>query len=314
MGRALDGVDADAADPHHDDRVTRLGLGSVHRRAPPGADAATDQRRLVEWDVLVQLHARRHVDHGVLAERRDARCLADRPAVDAETEAAVGPAPGEDVGAHVAQVLHARRAPPAPTTAGQERHDDVIADLPARRVRPDLGHDGRALVPAGHREDARRQVTRAHVVVGVTEARCRHPHHQLTLAGFVEVDVEDLPLPRRLRHHRTTSPHVQPPPRVLRPAPGNRDRGSTTDGACGARPPLGRAGIRWRGSSASAARPTSRVGRVAPVSGLLSIVAAPLGEGVSPWGDHVQELPAAHGRVVRVRPDRRRVRRQRRRR
>ena len=46
--RALDGVDADAADAHDDHRLAGLDLRRVHRRSPAGADAAAGQAGDVE--------------------------------------------------------------------------------------------------------------------------------------------------------------------------------------------------------------------------------------------------------------------------
>ncbi len=66
-----------------------------------------DEARLVEREVLVDLHAGRDVDDGVLAERRDPGALPDRLAVDAHAVRAVRAATGQHVGPEIAQVLHA---------------------------------------------------------------------------------------------------------------------------------------------------------------------------------------------------------------
>ena len=53
--RALDGVDADAADAHDDHRLTGPDLRRVHRGSPSGADAAAGEAGDLERDVVRDL-------------------------------------------------------------------------------------------------------------------------------------------------------------------------------------------------------------------------------------------------------------------
>ena len=55
VGRTLDGVDADTADAHDDHGLAGVDLGGVDRRAPAGADAATDKAGLLERQILGNL-------------------------------------------------------------------------------------------------------------------------------------------------------------------------------------------------------------------------------------------------------------------
>jgi hypothetical protein len=61
---ALDGRDADTAAAEHDDRRAGRDLGGVDRGAGPGHDAAADERRHVEGDVVVDL------DDALLGQQR----------------------------------------------------------------------------------------------------------------------------------------------------------------------------------------------------------------------------------------------------
>src|SRR3984957_19938028 len=70
-GRALDRVDADAADAVDDGGVAGADLARVHRRADAGGHAAADQRDDLEREVVLDLDRRVLGDHGVLRERAE---------------------------------------------------------------------------------------------------------------------------------------------------------------------------------------------------------------------------------------------------
>ena len=86
----------------------------------------------------------------------------------------------------------------------------MVADLPAGRVRTDLGDDAGPFVATRERQDARWQVARGEVVIGVAQARRHHLEAELALAGSLHVDVHDLPLARSLSDHRTSCLHDPP--------------------------------------------------------------------------------------------------------
>ena len=77
MPRALDHVEADAAEAEHDDVGARLDLRRVDHRADAGGDAAADVADLVERRVLADLRQRDLRQHGVVGERRAAHVVMD---------------------------------------------------------------------------------------------------------------------------------------------------------------------------------------------------------------------------------------------
>ena len=94
--RALHDVEADAAEPEHDDVGARLDLRGVDHRADAGGDAAADVADLVERRVLADLRERDLRQHGVVRERRAAHVVVDRLAADARSgwcRRASGPCP-----------------------------------------------------------------------------------------------------------------------------------------------------------------------------------------------------------------------------
>src|SRR5215471_5058719 len=125
----LDGVDADAADAVDGDGVARFGGRGMYRRAEAGRHPAADQHDLVQREVGVDL------DHGVLGdgpelgERAEHAHAAEVLAAGVEPEGAVLQAPNQEIGAQVAQVRLAGRAPPAVPAHRQERADHMVAGL-----------------------------------------------------------------------------------------------------------------------------------------------------------------------------------------
>ena len=85
MPRALDHVQADAAQAEHDDIGAGLDLGGVDHRADAGGDAAADVADLVERRVLADLRQRDLRQHGVVREGRAAHVVVDRLAARARS-------------------------------------------------------------------------------------------------------------------------------------------------------------------------------------------------------------------------------------
>ena len=74
---ALDDVEADAAEPEHDDVGARLDLGRLDDRADPGGDAAADVAAGLERRVLADLRDRDLGQHGEVREGRAAHVMED---------------------------------------------------------------------------------------------------------------------------------------------------------------------------------------------------------------------------------------------
>ena len=209
----LHGVHPDPAAPDDDDRLAGLDVSGVHRRAPPGGDAAADEGCLVERDVVVDLDATRSGRDRVLAERADAAHDAEVLAAGVVPGREVGDlTTGQQVGAEVAQVLVAGGALRALATRRDEAEHDVVAGRQARHARADLEHLTGALVAADHRELldpelllrllGERQVASEQVLVGVTQPRPDELHQHLTGLGRIELDLLDAPLGLRFPQDR----------------------------------------------------------------------------------------------------------------
>jgi hypothetical protein len=204
VGRALDRVGADAADALDDHGVAGLDLAGVHRGAPAGADRAAEQAGDLELGVLRDLDRRVDRDGRVLGERRDAAHLADVGAVlEVQAGGVLGPAgAGQQARAEVAEVRVTGGAPAALAAGGQEREEDLVADLEARGVRTDGLDDPAALVAAREGVGADRDVTGGDVVVRVAQARRDHLHADLVLTRVVDLDRRRLVLARGLADER----------------------------------------------------------------------------------------------------------------
>ena len=222
--RALDRVDADAADPVDHGRVARPDAARVHRGAPSGRHPAADQRHRLERQVVVDLDAGVLGHHRPLGERAEQAHLAEVLAVRVEPERAVRQAVLEEQRAEVAQVGHAAGAEPAVPAGRQERADHVVARLEPADAGADLLDDPRPLVPA-HDRVADRDVTGAQVVVGVAQPGRHEPDSTSPVLGRVEVQLDDLPVLAHVPEHRCPGLHATScaPPRppahlaILRP-------------------------------------------------------------------------------------------------
>src|SRR3954451_1824975 len=207
VGRALDGIGADAADAVDHHGLPRLDVGGVDGRPPAGGNAAADEDGRLEREIVVDLHARHLGDHRVLAERAEHAHAAVVLAAGVEAVAAVGRELAvEDVGADVAQVLPAGAAPAAVAAARDERADDVIALLHARDTRPDLLDDPGALVTTDQRE-AGHDVAVAEVLVGVAEPGGDVADQDLVVLRLIEVELDHLPVGPDFGEHGTHGLH-----------------------------------------------------------------------------------------------------------
>ena len=212
VARALDRVDADAADAddHHD--VADLHVGGVDRRAPARRDAAADQRGLVERDVGVDLDhgVDRHADVG--RECPEVGHAADALPAGVDAVGAVGGDAGEHARAERAHVRAPGDAHLAAPARRQEGEDDVVADLEVVDFGADLGHDSGSLVPAEDRCPRERDHPVVEVLVGVADPGRRELDHHLAALGRIDLDLFDAParvgpgLPEQRSHGLHRSP------------------------------------------------------------------------------------------------------------
>ena len=110
--RALDDVEADAAEAEHHDIRARLDLRGVDDRADAGGDAAADVADLLERRVLADLRERDLRQHGVVRERGAAHVVVHLLVADGEAAGAVGhhalALRGADRGAQIGLVRQCR--------------------------------------------------------------------------------------------------------------------------------------------------------------------------------------------------------------
>ena len=130
-------------------------------------------------------------DDRALGERAEHAHAAEVLAAGVEPVGAVGQAPNQKVGAQVAQVRLAGRAPPAVAADRQERADHVIAGLQPGDALADLLDDPGALVPAHHREP-RHDVAVPQMLIGMAQARRYITDEHLAGLGGVQVQFGDL--------------------------------------------------------------------------------------------------------------------------
>ena len=130
--RALDDIEADAAEPEHRDIGARPDFRGVDHGADAGGDAAADVANLVERRVLADFRERDFRQHGEIREGRAAHVVEDRVAVAAEAAGAVRhhalALRGADRGA---QVRAARQTGFALPAFRRVERDDVVAELSA---------------------------------------------------------------------------------------------------------------------------------------------------------------------------------------
>ncbi len=176
--RALDHVQADAAQTEHHHVRAGLHLGREQHRADAGGHAATDVTNLVEGRVLADLGQRDLRRHRVVAEGAGAHVVEDRLAVDAEAAGGIGhQALALRAADQLAQVGLAREAELALAALGGVERDHVVALLERGDARAHVHHHARAFMAQDGREDAFRIGAREGVVIGVADA-CGLDFHQ----------------------------------------------------------------------------------------------------------------------------------------
>src|SRR6266516_2637283 len=188
---ALDGVDADPADPVNGDGVARLGFRGVHRGTEASGDPAADEHDLVQRQVRVHLDGGMLGDDRALVERAEHAHAAEVLAAAVEPVGAVRQAAVQDGGAHVAQVRLAGRAPPAMAADRQERADHVIAGLQPCHALPDLLDDPGAFV-ATHHGEARHDIAVPQMLVRMTQPGRYITDEHLAGLGGIQVEFGDL--------------------------------------------------------------------------------------------------------------------------
>ena len=181
--RALDHVEADAAEPEHDDVGAGLDLGGVDHRADAGGHAAADVADLVERRVLADLGDRDLRQHGVVGEGRAAHVVVASARRSREAAGAVGHhALALGRADRRAEVGLARQAGFALPAFRRVERDDVVALLHRGHARPDLDHDAGALVAEDRPGRALRIGAGQRELVGVADpGRLDLDQH---LAGF----------------------------------------------------------------------------------------------------------------------------------
>ena len=170
--RALDHVEADAAEAEHHDLGARLDLRGVDHRADAGGDAAADVADLVEGRVLADLRQRDLRHHGVVGEGRGAHVVVQLLARRARSgccRRASGPGPGS------------RGSPGTGWSCGfrqysHSRHSGVYSGMTWSPFfsdftpGADVDHDARALVAEDRGEQAFRIGARERELIGVADA------------------------------------------------------------------------------------------------------------------------------------------------
>ncbi len=181
--RALDHVEADAAEPEHDDVRARFHFRGVDHGADAGGDAATDVADFLERRVLADLCERNLRQHGVVREGRAAHVMVHGLAVDREPAGAVrhhALALGRaDRGAKIGL---ARSAGLALAAFRRVERDHVVAFLQRLHAGTDVDDDARAFVAEDHREQALGIRAGARELVGVADAG--RPDLDQHFAGF----------------------------------------------------------------------------------------------------------------------------------
>ncbi len=191
--RALDDVQADAAEAEYDDVRTRLDPGGVDDRAHAGGHAAADVAHLVEGRVLADLRHGDFGQHGEVRERRAAHVVMNLLFADGEPARPVG----HDSLAlrradSRAQIGLLRRAGFALAALGRIERNHVIALLDGGDAGSEIHHDPRALVPENHREQSLGIGARAGELVGVADTRRLQLYQHLAGLRTFEVHRGDL--------------------------------------------------------------------------------------------------------------------------
>ncbi len=191
--RALDDIEADAAETEHDHVRTRRDLGGVDHRADAGGHAAADVTALVERRVLADLGHRDLRQHGEIREGRAAHIVEDGLALMAEARGAVGHQAlalrGADRGAQIGLLAEAAFALAA---FGRVERDHVIAGLDRGDARAHLPDDAGALMAEDRGENPFAVQTIQRIGVGVTDARRLDLDQHFAGLRTFQVEFDDL--------------------------------------------------------------------------------------------------------------------------
>ena len=171
----------------------------------PGGDAAADDRRMGEWQILSNPdHLLGRADDK-FGKRSDPRHLVDRLAVEPHARSAVVHHPARRIVMADAQDGAARRAVAAPAAMRPEREDHMIARLDRDHARPVLHHDAGGLMSQHHRQ-RHRPVAVHDVPVAHAYARRLNLHpHLVRLRRFL-LKIENLQ--RLVNFGQNRSSHV----------------------------------------------------------------------------------------------------------
>ena len=146
--RALDDVEADAAEPEHHHTGAGLDLRGEDHRANARGDAAADVADFVERRILAHFGERNLGHHRVIRESRAAHVVEDRFAVFREAARAVGHQAfalrGADRCTEIGLAAEAGFALPA---FRRVERNDVIAFVQRLHARAGVDHHTRAFMP-----------------------------------------------------------------------------------------------------------------------------------------------------------------------
>src|SRR5271163_983019 len=141
----LDCRETDATRTEYRDRRAGLDLGRAQHRADASGDAASDERRAIERDILAAFHDRVLMQQHLLAVGRNVEELVDGLALLREARLVVGGALGRRFVR--APIRMPRHALIAISTEHRQARDDVVAGLHVGDLLADFLDDAGRLVP-----------------------------------------------------------------------------------------------------------------------------------------------------------------------
>jgi hypothetical protein len=191
--RALDDIEADAAEAEDDDVGARLHLSGVDHRADTGRHAAADVADLVERGVLADLRERDLGHDGEVRERRATHVVVQLLAAQREAAGAVRHQAlalrRADRGAQVRLAAEAGLALPA---FRRVQRNHMIARLQRRDALTHFPHDARALVSEDRREQPFGVLAIERVGVRVAHARSHDLHQHFPGSRTGQIHLMDL--------------------------------------------------------------------------------------------------------------------------
>ena len=190
--RALDDVEADAAEPEDDDIVARPHIGGVDDGADAGGDAAADVAARLERRVAADLRDGDLGQHGEVGKGRAAHVVVQHLALVGKARGAIGhhaaALGGADGGA---QIGLARQARLTLAAFGRVERDDMVADRDAGNAGADFADDTGAFMAEDRREQAFAVETIERIGIGVADAGRHDLDQHLAGARAVEIDLDD---------------------------------------------------------------------------------------------------------------------------